>query len=53
MSDESRRMIGSQLEDEEQHTFTERIEIAASELVPHSGREEEPAGQEDDSGDEG
>jgi hypothetical protein len=33
MSDESRRMIGSQQEEEEEHTFTEQIEIAASELV--------------------
>jgi hypothetical protein len=33
MSDESRRMIGSQQEGEEQHTFTERIDMAASELV--------------------
>ena len=32
MSDESRRMIGGQQEEEE-HTFTEQIEIAASELV--------------------
>jgi hypothetical protein len=33
MSDESRRVIGSQQEEEEEHTLTEQIEIAASELV--------------------
>jgi hypothetical protein len=33
MSEESRRIIGSQQEEEEEHTITEQIEIAASELV--------------------
>jgi hypothetical protein len=33
MSDESRGMIGGQQEGEEEHTYTEQVEIAASELV--------------------
>lgn len=33
MSGESRRIIGGQQQEEEEHTFTEQIEIAASELV--------------------
>jgi hypothetical protein len=33
MSEESRRVIGSQQKEEEEHTFSEQVEIAASELV--------------------